>query len=458
MFIPGLRIVHGTPSEQGVPDYNTCLQNCGQPDRDTTAITVYQGLSPIHSFIANRALPKKTLYSIYPYDFIRRVIDAMDLLPLEERRMVNVRLYRAFISKSSGMIWLIDEWPEGPPVDECDIWHTDLFSAAISNPRVMTIMLVDKDNPYQNQRIYWDRGDPEDGSHRPFEPEIPQSIGQRIGPSLGRLAPLIPGAAGATVVGGSILIPKIIDGLQQFGQPKDKENFGNKKNWQDVLPSTHAQAPTDMLPAAQSAEDIQANAPATKVNPGDAQPDLQASAQTTASFLSDPDGAVQPGKRSLRSAIRKRSCRNPNYDLFSEPFVDSAPTYKLGVSSSPQGRPDPGVAKEESINLYNSQISITLRKDGKMTLPFKAEVKVKLGDSIQPFFDKFLDFLLPNKEIPVVNGVSFTFKPTGNDILFYFRSGDDAWDGKSQEHGCESGDWKNGVKTVRCQFHFSPSL
>lgn len=458
MFIPGLRIVHGTPSEQGIPDYNACLENCRHPDRDSTAITLYVGLTPFR-FIRDRAQPKETLYSIYPHDFIMGAVNAMDPLPLQDRRMVKVRLYRAFILRSSGIIWLIDQWPEGPPVDDCDIWHAYLFFAAMSNPAVTTIILVDKNDPYRNQRIYWDRGDPEDGSHRPFEPENnPQSIGQRIGPSLARWAPLIPGAAGATVIGGSILVPKIIDGLHQLGQPKDKEDFGNKKNWQDVLPSTHAQAPTDMLPAAQSAEDIQANAPATEVNPGDAPPDLHASAQTTASFLSDPDGAVQPGKRSLRSAIRKRSCQNPHYDLFPEPVVDSAPTYKLGVSSSSPGRPDPGVAKEESINVYNSQISITLHKDGKMTLPFKAEVKVQLGDSIQPFFDRLLDFLMPNQEIPVVNDVSFTFKPTGNDILFYFRSGNEAWDGKSQEHGCESGDWKNGVKTVHCQFHFSPSL
>lgn len=449
-----------------LPNYDEdVFPACQRPKRDQTVI-LQQRSAKAAAFISNPNAPKKLVMNVYPKEFMRRY-SPPESQPLVTMQVFIVRLFRAFIEKSSGIVWLIDEWPHGP-IDVCDLWHIHLFRFAKQNSEVTKIMLVDQDDPFRRQRVYWQRGDPDDGTHREYEPE---KDGFAALKDTARIL-LAPGVTGVGTI-----VPSIINGVQSLGsqthpiaaphgqaRPNDHEaDDPSDPYWiQDTIPSTHAQAPQDTQPGILSSQEIETYAPTTDelpadrpttVNQVDAQSDIQTKAQRTEQLLSDAGTTeeFQPGKRSLNPVILKRACPARNYDWIfqdQEP-ADSGATYKLGAT---QFQADPGVAKEQSANLYNSQIRVTLHRGGKLTLPSKAELMIQLGDTLQPIVNRIWNFLVPNQETSVTNDLSVTFEQQGNEFILQFRSGNEVWDSKSTEHGCQSSGWQNGEKVVQCGF------
>lgn len=439
---------------------------CQRPKRDQTTILQQQPSRKVFAFISNPNAPKRLVRNAYPDEFTSRYRppESEGLLTMQ---MFILFLFRAFIEKSSGIVWLVDEWPHGP-IDLCGLWNLYLFRYAKQNSEVTKIMLVDRDDPFRRQRVYWQRGDPDDGTHREYEPT---KDGFAAIQDTARI--LLPPA----VAGVGTILPSIINGVTGSGsqahpipaphgqaRPNDHEaDDPSDPYWmQDTIPSTHAQAPQDTQPGIPSSQEIEAYAPTTDelpadrpttVNQVDAQSDIQTTAQGTEQLWSDAGTTeeFQPGKRSLNPVILKRACPPQNYDWFfqdQEP-ADSGEPYKLGAT---QFQPDPGVAKEQTANLYNSQIRVTLHRGGKLTLPSKAELMIQLGDTLQPIVNKIWDFLVPNQEKSVTKDLSVTFEQQGKDFILRFRSGDEVWDSKSTEHGCQSSAWQNGKKVVQCGF------
>lgn len=404
----------------------------------TARISLYNGFQPsIHSFLYEGYGPKQGYSAFFE------------------------RCTRYLIQRSSGAVWVLSDWPNGPDTKgACNFWTQLQFPLLTQNNRVTSIWLVDR-NAFKNRKQIWPNNDRKaDEEPKSTDPSTadPSTNRRRFGrPGFG-LTPLVG-------VGGSAGL-SIGTGIGGLGSLPIVPPYGNG----DDQSSGDSGVKTDVL------DDVIGKLPSTFDQPdGGVETAMLLGADgTLGTSGTDESGNVDlfddldkdwtdfnmPARRHLGLQPRDGAC-----DWFS-----GSSTNLIPPSPFDQTTDEPIVLPESDYVAPGA-------------LPSVATVQVTQYEENSPLMEVtghcHLEISISNSGNEVIGGLQVTDAPPGQDLIvwsklpyalrvsvdsdqtLFFKYAWDtsyatSWDMNHQldEHACQIGPWNAGVRGVYCLFSF----
>ncbi|MCJ1425872.1 hypothetical protein MMC29_003772 [Sticta canariensis] len=404
----------------------------------TARISLYNGFQPsIHSFLYEGYGPKQGYSAFFE------------------------RCTRYLIRQSSGKVWVLSDWPNGPDErGDCNIWTKLQFPLLTQNNKVTSIWLVDR-NAFKNRKQIWPNNDRKADEPKTPDPSAgdPISNRRRFGRPKYGLAPLVGvgGSAGLTLgtgIGGLGTLPLVP--AYHDSDDQSSEDGGVKTDVLDdvigKLPSTFNQA---------TGGDETATWLGAGENLGTSGADESGNVNLFDDMDKDWSDFSMPARRHLSLQPREGTCT----DWFSGSSTNLFPP-------SPFDQPT-----DQPIVLPGSNYVAP------GALPSVATVQVTQYEENSPKMEVtghcHLEISILNSGNEVMGGLQVTDAPPGQDLIvwsklpyalrvsvdsdqtLFFKYAWDtpyatSWDMNHQydEHACQIGPWNTGVRGVYCLFSF----
>lgn len=378
------------------------------------------------------------------------------------------RCSRFLIRRSSGKVWLLSNWPNGPDESgDCKIWRDLLFPLLTQNPKVTSIWLVNQKAFYKMKQIWPETEKPKsDEGSKPDPPNSNRKSGGR--PSFILTPPLVGlGAAGLTLGGG-------IGGLGTLPlvAPYDKTN--------DPGSETSPAVKTDVL-----LDDIVGSLPSTSNEPagGDGTGVALGTQGMTGTGGTDASGNIEGLDKDWSDYImptrRDRVLQARSDPACSTWFTDPS-TIPYYPSTSAQGtgntiEPPPSAYVAPGAFPSVAKVQVTQYEENNPTMDNTGHCHLQI--SIMSSADEVIGGLQPTdappgQDLKVTSNLPYALLVSvGSDQLFSL-DGDGqqnlmfkyAWDtpygkswdmnDKSAEHDCQIGPWNDGIRGVYCSFSY----
>ena len=366
------------------------------------------------------------------------------------------RYSRVFLQASSGVVWLISRFPQGPRMMwDCSFWWAFEFVLLRDNPNVEAIVLVDE-NDFTNHRIWWPSEDDEPGERKqPNDPKSPNR-GKKWPLNGGSLERFGAGAStGASVLGGGAVLPlmggpPLLPGLgiifPEGNQPQDTNAEQNPGVEMDVL------------------SNIIGDLPAAEMPPADDQ--QQAMVDTDGS--SDPWSIFRRRGLSLQSRDWRpaKICFDWNNDPNNPDFPSFPIDARIEISNvapaSPPLEADPAKPPELDSGMGTIKVTQYQRQFSLLSDLDRYKLDVSILDSKNQLIGIALDDPPDGQAMTVwcpvpVFAIHLWVGSVDTDRL-QFKVGEQgkSWDSNdgSVEHLCTVNQWSGGSRQVICGFKY----
>lgn len=446
----------------------------------------------LYDQFASRYAPKKSLEDVFPKVFlIYRAGQSAECY----NDFID-RCCRIFAEQSSGDVFLLSKWPEGPSEPE-SLFNAVEFPTLIQNPRVRRILLVNPDN--LSQRIQFWPKDPDD-------PDRVETASEDE--SLEGLLDALTIGAGAAAGGLELLQPSIGAALNPFYVPVDQsitppsnqdqlpgetrldsffvdtaslpENGGGIDSIQ-FLSADGSQMAGDTQPLFTSISNVGSEAFTADWGGGNANDDMTTFNTISGTdldwvFSTGPDSLYSTGPDSLFSTapdestdlfgspvkrqlkLRSRACalRPGLEDDLPFLFEGTAPTYSLELDDSTDRVPVPGALPAyATVHVVQRRLSVN---PGIYKLDI--DIRNSAGQVIGSTYDAFA---FPNQRIEVQSAIPYRLQvwtQAGDEhqpVKFQYGPTGVEWDSNDsnpETHDCQTDEWSEDHRELTCKFVF----
>lgn len=370
--------------------------------------------------------------------------------PKERYQDFAERYSRVFLQASSGVVWLISRFPEGPRMMwDCSFWWAFEFVLLRDNPKVEAIVLVDE-HDFTSHRILWPKEDDKPNeSKKPNDPEPPNQNGkwplnggslERFGAGATTGVSVLGVGAGIPVVGGSPLLPGLGIFVPEENQLQDTNTEQNPGDEMDVLGHIIGDLPPTEVPAAEDQQQA----------------------------MTESDGASDPWSLSLQS--RDWRPAKVCFDWNSDPSNPDFPSFPIDaqieisnvVSASSPPEPDPASPPELDSGIGTIKVAQYQENVPQLSVPDRSKLDVSISDSRNQLIGIALgnppDGQAMTVWCPVPLFAIYVWAGSLDTDPLQFKLGESGtpWDSndRSDEHQCTMSQWTDGNRQVTCNFNY----
>lgn len=366
------------------------------------------------------------------------------------------RYSRVFLQASSGVVWLISRFPQGPRMMwDCSFWWAFEFVLLRDNPNVEAIVLVDE-NDFTNHRILWPSEDDEPGERKqPDDPKPPNRDNiwplnggtlERFGAGASTGVSVLGGGAALPLVGGSPLLPGLGIFAPDGNQPQDTNAEQNSGVEMDVLSNIIGDLPPAEVPAADDQQQTMVDTDGT----------------------SDPWSIFRRRSLSLQSRDWRpaKICfdwnNDPNNPDFPSFPIDARIEISNVVPASPPLEADPAKPPELDSGIGTIKVTQYQRQFPLLSVPDSYKLDVSILDSKNQLIGIALGHPPDGQAMTVWCPVSlFAIYLCAGSVdtdPLQFKLGEQgkSWDSNdgSIEHQCTMSQWTDGNRQAICEFKY----